>query len=139
MGKHHTRTAPLIPIASPLAGHRLSKKIKELITSSCEAKNLVYGVKDTKKSLTKKEGGLCVLGGNVTPMDVITHIPAICENQNTPYVFLSTKEEISAAAQRTSTVACFVIKTPKDEADKEKFDAIVSEIKGLNETTEVQE
>ena len=133
MGKHHTRTVPLIPIASPVAGHRLSKKIKELITSSCQARNLVYGVKDTKKSLTKKEGGICVLGGNVTPMDVITHIPALCENTKTPYVFLTTKEEISAAAQRTSPVACVVIKPPKDEENKTKFEEVISDIQALEQ------
>ncbi|EAX87138.1 ribosomal protein L7Ae, putative [Trichomonas vaginalis G3] len=139
MGKHHTRTVPLIPIASPVAGHRLTKKIKELISTSCESKNLVYGVKDTKKLLQKNEKGLAVFGGNVTPMDVITHLPAMCENKKQPYVFLSTKEEISAAAQRTSAVACVVIREPKDADTKAKYDEIVSEINALNNPEPTEE
>ena len=53
MGKHHRRSVSVIPIASPLAGHRLTKKIGDLITKSADQKQLVYGVKDTGKALRK--------------------------------------------------------------------------------------
>lgn len=130
MGKHH-RTVPLIPIASPLAGHRLTKKIGNLITKCAESKKLVYGVKDTGKALKKNEPGICVLGGNVTPMDVITHIPGICEENNTPFVFLPQKEQISAYAQRTSPVACVVIREPKDESYTNEYNEVLQEINAL--------
>jgi H/ACA ribonucleoprotein complex subunit 2 len=135
MGKHR-RVVPLIPIASPLAGHRLTKKIGQLISQSAEQKKLVYGVKDTAKLLKKNEQGICVLGGNVSPMDVITHIPAICENQGVPYVFLPTKEQISAYAQRTSPVACVVIRAPEEGSTAEEYAAVVAEIQELNAAPE---
>ena len=132
MGKHHRRSVSVIPIASPLAGHRLTRKIGNLITQSAERKQLVYGVKDTGKALRKKEKGLCVLGGNVSPMDVITHIPGICEDENIPYVFVPTKEQISAYAQRTSPVACVVIRQPRDDEElTEQYNAVLEEIQGL--------
>jgi H/ACA ribonucleoprotein complex subunit 2 len=130
MGKHR-RVVPLIPIASPLAGHRLTKRIGQLINQCAEQKKLVYGVKDTAKLLKKNEQGICVLGGNVSPMDVITHIPAICENQDVPYVFLPTKEQISAYAQRTSPVACVVIRAPEDGDDRSDYDSVLAEIEVL--------
>ena len=111
--RHHKQVS-VIPIATPLAGHRLTKKIGELITKMAEEKKLVYGIKDTAKVLKKKENvGLTVLGGNVSPMDVITHIPGMCDADNKPYVFLPTKEQISAYAQRTSPVACVHIPVPE--------------------------
>jgi H/ACA ribonucleoprotein complex subunit 2 len=131
MGKHHHRAVPLIPIASPLAGHRLTKRVGDLITKCADSKRLVYGVKDTGKLLKKNEQGICVLGGNVSPMDVITHLPAICENQSVPYVFLPTKEQISAYAQRTSPVACVVIRSPEDETYAEDYESVLQEIEAL--------
>lgn len=131
MGKHHRRSVSVIPIASPLAGHRLTKKIGDLITKSADQKQLIYGVKDTGKALRKKEKGLCVLGGNVSPMDVITHIPGICEDQDVPYVFLPSKEQISAYAQRTSPVACVVIKEPTSDELREEYNNVLAEIQQL--------
>lgn len=133
MGRHHKRQVPLIAIASPLAGHRLTKKIGELITKSADQKQLIYGVKDTGKALKKSENGICVLGGNVTPMDVITHLPAMCESKNVPYVFLPTREQISAYAQRTSPVACVVIREPEQGSDlAAEFQQLKEEISQLD-------
>jgi H/ACA ribonucleoprotein complex subunit 2 len=130
MGKHR-RVVPLIPIASPLAGHRLTRKLGELISQCAEQRKLVYGVKDTAKLLKTNEQGICVLGGNVSPMDVITHIPAICENQGIPYVFIPTKEQISAYAQRTSPIACVVIRAPDDDSYREKYDSVIADIQQI--------
>ena len=135
MGKHHTKQVALIPIAQPLAGHRLTRKIGNLITKCADCKSLVYGVKDTGKTLKKHENGIVVLGGNVTPMDIITHIPGICENQNVPYVFLPSKEQISAYSQRTSPVACVVIREPKDDTYKEQYDEVINDINELKTST----
>lgn len=131
MGKHHRRTVSVIPIAKPLAGHRLTKRIGELITKCADNKELTYGVKDTGKLLRKEEKGLCVLGGNVSPMDVITHIPALCANHDVPFVFVPTKEQISAYAQRTSPVACVVIRPPSDAELAKEFQAVLGEIQEL--------
>ena len=139
MGKHHRRSVSVIPIASPLAGHRLTKKIGDLITKSADQKQLVYGVKDTGKALRKKEKGLCVLGGNVSPMDVITHIPGICEDEDIPFVFLPTKEQISAYAQRTSPVACVVIKEPTAADMLEEYNNVLAEIQQLTQEAPAQQ
>lgn len=112
-----SRQKPIIPIAKPYAGHRLSKKIRDLIEKSSEKNKLKYGVKDTKKALKNNMNGLCVLGGDVTPMDVITHIPGYCEEFGQPYVFLLSKAEISSSAHRISPVACVFVELP-DENDE---------------------
>jgi hypothetical protein len=64
--------APLIPIAS-LADNRLTKQIGDLILKCAEQKRLVDGVKETTKMVKEKQPGICVLSGNVWPMDIITH------------------------------------------------------------------
>ena len=34
----------------------------------------------------------CVIAGNITPIDVITHVPILCEEADIPYVYVPSKE-----------------------------------------------
>lgn len=42
--------------------------------------------------LTCIDGRLCVIAGNISPIDVITHVPILCEEANIPYVYVPSKE-----------------------------------------------
>ncbi len=35
-----------------------------------------------------------IIAGNITPIDVITHIPILCEENNVPYVYVPAKEDL---------------------------------------------
>jgi H/ACA ribonucleoprotein complex subunit 2 len=48
-------------------------------------------VKEVVKALRKSESGLCVLAADISPIDVISHIPVLCEDTNVPYIYVSSK------------------------------------------------
>jgi hypothetical protein len=35
---------------------------------------------------------VCVIAGNISPIDVITHVPVLCEEADIPYVYVPSKE-----------------------------------------------
>jgi hypothetical protein len=35
---------------------------------------------------------LCVIAGNISPIDVITHVPILCEENGVPYIYVPSKE-----------------------------------------------
>ena len=35
---------------------------------------------------------LCVIAGNISPIDVITHVPILCEESDIPYIYVPSKE-----------------------------------------------
>lgn len=35
---------------------------------------------------------LVILAGDISPIDVITHVPVLCEDNNIPYVYVPAKE-----------------------------------------------
>ena len=45
------------------------------------------GLKDVQSRIRKGEKGLVVFAGDVTPIDVMCHLPAVCEEKGLPYVF----------------------------------------------------
>lgn len=46
-----------------------------------------------------------VLAANIVPMDVISHIPILCEEKGIPYIFVSSKVGIA--------VKCLVVGGPR--------------------------
>lgn len=35
---------------------------------------------------------ICILAGDISPIDVITHIPVLCEENQIPYIYVPSKE-----------------------------------------------
>ena len=38
-----------------------------------------------------------ILAADISPMDVISHIPVLCEDHNVPYVFVTSRAELGMA------------------------------------------
>lgn len=55
-------------------------------------------------------------------MDVISHIPVLCEDHNIPYVYLTSRAELGAAGS-TKRPTSVVMVTPKTDKKGEEVDA----------------
>lgn len=56
------------------------------------------GVKEVQKKLVEKESGICFLAADTYPVDVVAHIPLLCQRANVSYVWLPAKSDIGGAA-----------------------------------------
>jgi H/ACA ribonucleoprotein complex subunit 2 len=45
------------------------------------------GLKDVQARIRKGERGIVVFAGDVTPVEVMCHLPAVCEEKNLPYCY----------------------------------------------------
>ena len=86
---------------------------------------------------------LCVIAGDISPIDVITHIPILCEESNVPYIYVHSKEELGAAGQTKRPTSCMLVlpdaqkggdKMSDDDAKefKDMYGKVVSKIKSLD-------
>ena len=64
--------------------------------AAAKAKQIRRGVKEVVKALKKETKGVCVIAGDISPIDVITHVPILCEEANVPYVSPCTVRRSSA-------------------------------------------
>lgn len=122
-------------IASPLAPKKLNKKILKAVKKASKAKHVKRGVKEVVKALRKKEDGLVIIAGDISPIDVISHLPILCEDNNIPYIYTPSKEELGGAGgtkRPTSVVMVQLGGKKKDLAGsgeyKEAYEEIVKEI-----------
>lgn len=106
--------------------------------TASKVKHVRRGVKEVSKSIRKGEKGFVVIAGDISPMDVISHLPVLCEDHNIPYVFVSSKEQLGEASstKRPTSVAMVVYggksKDEKAAADyKELYDECFAAVKEL--------
>ncbi|KAH0602420.1 uncharacterized protein H6S33_008759 [Morchella sextelata] len=122
----------LVPFAKPLADEKLSKKVLKTVKKASKNKSLKRGVKEVVKALRKAptgtnaaaSTGLVVLAADISPMDVISHIPVLCEDHNIPYIFVTSRAELGAASstKRPTSVVMIVpgVGGGKDKKKKSK-------------------
>jgi H/ACA ribonucleoprotein complex subunit 2 len=114
-------------IAKPLASAKTTKKLHKLVKKASQAKFVKRGVKEVVKALRKGETGFCIIAGDISPVDVITHLPIMCEDRNIPYFYVPSKLDLGAAACTKRPTSCVLV-NPKDSfAEKELYDKLCKE------------
>ena len=106
--------ARVIAIAKPLASKKLASRLYKAIRKAAKHKTLRRGVKEVTKSLRKGEKGIAVLAGDVSPLDVISHVPVYCEEQAVPYVFVPSRFDLGSAALTKRPTSVVLIKQNKE-------------------------
>ncbi|EFA75911.1 ribosomal protein L7Ae [Heterostelium album PN500] len=93
------------PIASPMADTKLTDKVLKLVKKASKDKKVRRGVKEVVKCVRKaaKEAKanklkICVIAGDVSPIDVISHIPVMLEEKHIKYIYVPSKEALGAAS-----------------------------------------
>uniref|UniRef100_A0A1D1XY66 H/ACA ribonucleoprotein complex subunit 2 n=1 Tax=Anthurium amnicola TaxID=1678845 RepID=A0A1D1XY66_9ARAE len=136
--KEKKKLTALAPIAKPLAGKKLCKRTFKLVRRAAEHKCLKRGVKEVVKSIRRGHKGLCVIAGNISPIDVITHVPILCEEADVPYIYVPSKEDLATAGVTKRPTCCVLVLTKptrgelgQEELEKLKsdFTQVVTEVK----------
>ena len=107
----------LSAISDPLARKSLAKTIIQLGSQFSEERILRRGVKEVVKALRRKKRGIVVLAGDITPVDLVSHIPIMCEDLGFPYVYVRSKEYLGEAtlSKNPTTVIMFARPGGKSE------------------------
>lgn len=85
------------------------------------------GVKEVVKALRKGEKGFCVIAGDISPIDVITHLPIMCEDRQVPYFYVPSKVDLGSAACTKRPTSCILVSNKDAYGEKELYDKIVKE------------
>jgi len=70
-----------------------------------------------------------VFAGDVTPIDVMCHLPGVCEEKNIPYVYVPLKVDLSAAVGIKRP--CLMVLVRRHEDYQELYDELHAEVKAL--------
>jgi H/ACA ribonucleoprotein complex subunit 2 len=76
------------------------------------------------------------MAGDVSPMDVISHIPVLCEDNEIPYIFIPSRADLgfSCATKRPTSVVMIVPDRKNEDNNleyKESLEKCLNEVKEL--------
>eukprot|EP01057_Protomagalhaensia_wolfi_P001621 Protomagalhaensia_wolfi_Nauph_80__1620@NODE_1_length_8074_cov_174_317237_g0_i0_p8_GENE_NODE_1_length_8074_cov_174_317237_g0_i0NODE_1_length_8074_cov_174_317237_g0_i0_p8_ORF_typecomplete_len166_score21_42Ribosomal_L7Ae/PF01248_26/1e20DUF5394/PF17372_2/0_058DUF5394/PF17372_2/2_5e03_NODE_1_length_8074_cov_174_317237_g0_i049725469 len=112
------------PIAKPLFDGKLLERSIKLIRKALEeekslkekkeenAKTLRLvrrGVVEVTKSIRKGETGVVFLASDVYPIDIIAHLPVLCEEKAIAYGYLGSKDKLGAACRSKRPTAVLML------------------------------
>ncbi|SBT77119.1 splicing factor, putative [Plasmodium ovale] len=117
--------AKVFPLASP----ELTNQILDVIQRATVYKQLKRGANEAVKSLHKGISELVVLAADAKPLEIISHIPLVCEDKNTPYVYVRSK----MALGRACGISRSVIATSIITKDGSPLETQITELKDLIE------
>jgi U4/U6 small nuclear ribonucleoprotein SNU13 len=85
------------PKAYPLAEQALTTKILNLVQQASNYKQLRKGANEATKTLNRGQAEFVILAADSEPLEILLHIPLLCEDKNVPYVFVRSKQALGRA------------------------------------------
>lgn len=93
--------------------------------SAAAQRTLKRGVKEVVKALRKSPSGsasdpspigVVILAADISPMDVISHIPVLAEDHSIPYIYVTSRAELGMAGQTKRPTS--VVMVSRDQGKK---------------------
>merc|ERR1712227_558816 len=119
------------PKAYPLAGPDLTLSILDLVTQATNYKQLKKGANEATKTLNR---GICefiVMTADTEPIEILLHLPLLCEDKNVPYVFVPSKTALGRACGVSRPVIAASVTTNDASSMKNQIYAIKDKIETL--------
>ncbi|XP_065559519.1 NHP2-like protein 1 [Artemia franciscana] len=83
--------------AYPLADPVLTTKILNLVQQANNYKQLRRGANEATKTLNRGLSEFIVMAADAEPLEILLHLPLLCEDKNVPYVFVRSKQALGRA------------------------------------------
>ena len=92
------------PKAVPLASDELNVKILDLVQQAANYKQIKKGANEATKTLNRGQAEFIVMAADAEPLEILLHLPLLCEDKNVPYVFVPAKVSLGRACGVTRAV-----------------------------------
>ena len=115
----------------PLASKSIQKDIFNTITRCSQLKKIKKGANEATKTLNRGISDLIVIAADVKPLEIVLHLPLLCEDKNVPYVFVESQRLLGRACGVSRPVIAASILNSTDEQLKENITKLKEEVEKL--------
>ncbi|CED83537.1 snrnp subunit [Phaffia rhodozyma] len=119
------------PKAFPLADAALTNQILDLVQQASHFKQLKKGANEATKTLNRGVCELIVMTADTEPIEILLHLPLLCEDKNVPYVFLPSKTALGRACGVSRPVIAASITTNEARELQAQIIAIKNQVEKL--------
>ena len=101
----------------------------DLVEKARDNGKIGKGANEATKQVERGQAKLVVMAEDVSPEEILAHMPILCEEKNIPYTYVPSKEELGNAAGLGVTTSAVAIVDPGKE--KAGIENIVKTIEAL--------
>ncbi|PSG99884.1 MAG: 50S ribosomal protein L7ae [Nanohaloarchaea archaeon SW_4_43_9] len=98
----------------------LAEKTYNAIEKADDTGKVVIGTNEVTKAIERNEADLIVIASDVSPEEIVMHLPAMAEEKDITYTFVPDKEELGLAAGinvQSAAVAITSVGQAEDQVD----------------------
>ncbi|EGC36306.1 hypothetical protein DICPUDRAFT_151248 [Dictyostelium purpureum] len=126
------------PIAKPLADPKLTLKLLKLVKKASKEKKISRGVKEVVKQVKKSKDSsknktrLCIIAGDVSPIDVISHIPILLEESGIKYIYVPSKESLGTASSTKRPTSIALVDLDSESENKKLLKECLEKVSAVS-------
>merc|ERR1712034_279540 len=124
-------TEEVNPKAYPLADPQLTVTILDLVQQAANYKQLLKGANEATKSLNRGISEFIVMAADTEPLEILLHLPLLCEDKNVPYVFVRSKAALGRACGVSRAVMACAIMANEGSQLKQQVTLMHQEVEKL--------
>jgi U4/U6 small nuclear ribonucleoprotein SNU13 len=114
-----------------LADTTLTNSILDLVQQASHYKQLRKGANESTKTLNRGISEFIVMAADAEPLEILLHLPLLCEDKNVPYVFVPSKTALGRACGVSRAVIAVSVTTNEASELKPQIIALVNQIEKL--------
>jgi large subunit ribosomal protein L7Ae len=96
----------------------LVPQITDMLSSAKDSGKIKKGINETTKSVERKSAQFVVIASDVTPEEIVVHIPMLCKDKGVPYAFLPTKKDLGVSIGMDVGTSAVAIENGGSAAEK---------------------
>ncbi|KAF5357762.1 hypothetical protein D9756_001325 [Leucocoprinus leucothites] len=81
----------------PAADAQLTNSILDLVQQATSYKQIKKGANEATKTLNRGIAEIIILTADTEPLEILLHLPLLCEEKNVPYIFVPSKAALGRA------------------------------------------
>lgn len=107
----------------------LASKSLEALELARDTGRIKKGTNEATKAVERGVAKIVIIGEDVEPPEIVAHLPPLCEEKNTPYVYVKKQSDVGAAAGLSVKSAAAAIIEPGK--GKELLEEIIQKLQAL--------
>jgi len=102
----------------------------DLVEKARDTGKISKGANEATKQVERGQAKIVIMAEDVTPEEILAHMPVLCEEKNIPYAYVPSKDELgNAAGLHVPTTAVAITNTGKDKNTLETLVQKTAELK----------
>lgn len=117
--------------AWPMADADLTIALLDLTQQASNYSQIKKGANESTKSLNRGISELIIMAADAEPIEILLHLPLLCEDKNVPYVFIPSKIALGRACNVSRPVIAASIISSEGSPLKSSIEGIKLKIEQL--------